>query len=226
MTKRMHMLLGILLLMVFSFSALAATETPGKLVFFIQQDIRPEVDPLFFNAGMQYLFKNLDPKTQVQVYYSQINQYELVMEGQAGTLTWPPAKVQMGTENPSTTPYKNLYSYLKKNKVADQTVIFISNGTSKDMFQFVDTEGFMQGDETFTPNSYQPAQTLKNYCKKNNVHLIGIYVRNTTVRSEDFRDISFTTFRYVVEESGGKAYYGFSTFKGLFQNLISEGALF
>lgn len=48
---------------------------------------------------------------------------------------------------------------------------------------------------------------------------------NSTDRREQQRPVSFDRFRYAVEESSGKAFYDFGSFRGLFRKLVKDGLL-
>lgn len=52
-----------------------------------------------------------------------------------------------------------------------------------------------------------------------------VYLGNSTGRREHLRPASFDRFRYAVEESGGKAFYGFGSYRGLFRKLVKDGLL-
>ncbi|MBN2432521.1 MAG: hypothetical protein JXQ27_13675 [Acidobacteria bacterium] len=185
-----------------------------SLIFFVQQDLRPEVTKLGFDEGFQDFLGRLDPGRPIEFYFYMHENVKQVHAGPAGELPWPPLE-SFAVPVPSTTPYKNLLRFLRDNEIRNRPVIFISNGVSQDMLQLVDTVGFLRGADTFSPTRYQPIEDLRRYCKKNSVKLIGIYVPVRSRYPGVMDEIPLNAFRYVVETSGGKSYYNFNTFTGV-----------
>jgi|GEM_PF-1048103 len=186
------------------------------LIFFVQQDLRPEVTKLGFDEGIQHFLGRLDPERPIEFYFYMHENVKQVYAGPAGEMTWPPLE-SFAVPVPSTTPYKNLLRFLRDNEIRNRPVIFISNGVSQDMLQLVDTVGFLRGADTFSPTRYQPIEDLRRYCKKNDVKLIGLYVPVRSRYPGQLDEIPLNAFRYMVETSGGKAYYNYNTFTGVLQ---------
>jgi hypothetical protein len=201
------------------------TSTP-ELWFFIQQDVRQAMDQLRFTEGFQKLLAGLPPDTGIRVYLFRGNDYNLVWQGAAGRAAWPMPGLEFSLANPSTTPYKNLLRLLNTEQVRDRKLVFISNGISQDMLMREDPEnGFIRVQETFAPSRYPPLDQVVKYCRSHNVTLYGFFVGwNPPARGEN-SDVSFSMFRYVVEESKGKSYYNYNTFIGVFETLLKEGTL-
>jgi hypothetical protein len=209
------------LTLISGFNALAQTGPGGQtesLLFFVQQDIEPEVTRLGFNEGFGEFLGRLDPGRQIEFYFYMQNNFKQIYEGKAGTMQWP-ADASFAVPVPSTTPYKNLLRFLRENDMRGRTVIFVSNGVSQDMLQLVDTEGLLRGADTFSPSRYQPIEDLRQYCKKNDIRIIGLYVPIRNRFSGVMDNIPLNAFRYAVETSGGKAYFNFNTFTGVFRAL-------
>jgi hypothetical protein len=209
------------LMLAVGFFAFAQTGPSGKaepLVFFVQQDLEPEVTRLGFDAGFQELLGRLDPGREISFYFYIQNRFKLVYEGEAAGMKWP-AEESFAVPVPSTTPYKNLLRFLQENGMKGRTVIFVSNGVSQDMLQLVDTQGLLRGADTFSPSRYQPIENLRKYCKKNDIRILGLYVPVRSRFPGQVDRIPLDSFRYTVETSGGKAYYNFNTFTGVFRAL-------
>lgn len=207
----------------------AAAQPPvpnSELWFFIQQDTRQAMDQLRFTEGFQNLLAGLPPDTAVRVYLFRGTDYDLVWQGTAGRTAWPMPGLEFSLANPSTTPYKNLLRLLETEKVQNQKIVFISNGISQDMLMREDPgNGFIRVQETFAPSRYPPLDQVVKYCRSHNVALYGFFVGwNPPARGEN-SDVSFSMFRYVVEESKGKSYYNYNTFIGVFETLLKEGTL-
>lgn len=207
---------------------LAAAETPtakSELWFFIQQDARQAMDQLRFTEGFQKLLAGLPPDTAIRVYLFRGTGYNLIWQGAAGRAAWPMPGLEFTLPLSSTTPYKDLLRLLESEKAQDQRIVFISNGVSQDMLMREDTEGFLRGPETFAPSRYPPLDQVVGYCRKNNVTLFGFFVGLVPPARGDLKDISFSMFRYVVEESKGKSFYNYNTFLGVFDTVLKEGTL-
>ena len=198
----------------------------SELWFFIQQDTRQAMDQLRFTEGFQKLLAGLPPDTGIRVYLFRGTEYQLLWTGAAGQAAWPMPGLEFSLANPSTTPYKDLLRLLEVEKVQDRKIVFISNGISQDMLMREDPEnGFLRVQETFAPSRYPPLDQVVKYCRSHNVTLYGFFVGwNPPARGEN-SDVSFSMFRYVVEESKGKSYYNYNTFIGVFDTLLKEGTL-
>ncbi len=208
---------------------LAAAGTPAaksELWFFIQQDARQAMDQLRFTEGFQKLLAGLPPETAVRVYLFRGTGYNLIWQGAAGRAAWPMPGLEFSLANPSTTPYKNLLRLLNTENVQDKRIVFISNGISQDMLIREDDENtFLKMPDTFAPSRYPPLDKVVKYCRTHNVTLYGFFVGLKPPARGDLSDISFSMFRYVVEESKGKSYYNYNTFIGVFDTLLKEGTL-
>jgi len=222
MKKYFVAVLVAILLVPLCFASKVPAGDQEKILLFVQKDLLPAVNQLGFDKGYRFFLDNLKGEHYVKFYFFIQNDYQMVQDGMANTCNWPLEQVTFGLPIPSTTPYKNLLRFLKENQLRKQTVFFVSNGSSQDMLQLVDTEGFLQGPDTFTPTSYQPAKELKKYCRKNQIRLIGLLVPTTRRSPRGNEQIYLTTFRYVVEESGGIAYYNFNTFTGVFTAILKK----
>jgi hypothetical protein len=207
----------------------AAAQPPApnsELWFLIQQDTRQAMDQLRFTEGLQKLLAGLPPDTGIRVYLFRGNDYTLVWQGAAGRAVWPMPGLEFSLANPSTTPYKNLLRLLNTEAVQDRRIVFVSNGISQDMLIRNDDENtFLKMPDTFTPSRYPPLDQVVKYCRTHNVTLYGFFVGLKPPARGDLSDISFSMFRYVVEESKGKSYYNYNTFIGVFETLLKEGTL-
>jgi len=205
--------------------------TDEELLLFIQRDIRPSVDRLSFHEGLRHFLAGLPAAMPVKVYLTANEQYRLAAEGPAGQLDLTGA-VEFTLASTSTTPYKNLLNFLRDNKVRDRTVIFVSTGVSQDMYQLIDSTGFLPGETTFAPSTYYPLPRIIDYCKKNGVQLLGLFnpppPSNQPVTGSQAtlqpNQLTLSAFRYVVEDSGGKAYYNFISYQALFESILRTGA--
>jgi hypothetical protein len=208
--------------------AAAPPEPAAKpdLWFFIQQDARQAMDQLRFAEGFQKLLAGLPPDTSVRVYLFRGNDYNLIWQGAAGRAVWPMPGLEFSLANPSTTPYKNLLRLLNTEQAQDRKIVFISNGVSQDMLIRDDTQNtFLKIPETFAPSRYPPLDQVVKYCRTHRVTLYGFFVGLYPPARGELKDISFSMFRYVVEESKGKSYYNYNTFLGVFETLLKEGTL-
>lgn len=204
----------------------AQTDT-RPLVFFIQQDIRPDADRLLLNDGMRELMGRLPADLPVQIYLTTRNEYTRIHEGPAGQLVWPPAGFTLTVTSPATTPYRNLLSFLSGAGFAGHTVVFITNGRSEDLFSLVDTEGFIQGADSFSPSRYPPLRELVGHCKEHRIRLVGLLVTSDAsprLQPGLLRVVN-DAFNYGINGSGGWAYSNFSTFTSVFNSLIKKGRL-
>ena len=207
------------------------TAPDEELLLFVQRDIRPSVDRLNFHEGLRHFLAGLPAATPVKIYLTANEQYSLVAEGPAGQLDWPGA-VEFTLGFPSTTPYKNLLKFLQTSQVRDRTIIFVSTGVSQDMYQLIDSTGFLPGETTFAPSTYYPLPRIIDYCKKNGVRLLGLFNppppsnQPSTASQATLQpsQLTLSAFRYVVEDSGGKAYYNFISYQALFENILRTGA--
>jgi hypothetical protein len=210
-------------------ASLAAAEPPApdsELWFFIQQDTRQAMDQLRFMEGLQKLLAGLPPDTAVRVYLFRGTDYNLIWQGAAGRAAWPMPGLEFTLPLSSTTPYKDLLRLLRTEKVQDRKLVFISNGISQDMLMREDTEDvFLRLPETFAPSRYPPLDEVVKYCRTHHVTLFGFFVGLNPPARGELKDISFSMFRYVVEESKGKSYYNYNTFIGVFETLLKEGTL-
>jgi len=207
-------------------SALAETEKEaGKLVFLVQYDM-PTADTFNFDEGFPWLMKELSPECMVELNYFFKEMIRQAKMAKAGEFPWPVVNPNFLPANPSTVPYKNLLQYLEGNSIKDTTVMFISNGVSEELRRTLDSGAFGRGKTTFNPQRYAPLPKIIDYCKANNVKLYGFYVpaqRGATRVLQN--DIFLEAFRYVVNQSGGKAFYNFSSFEGVFKALLKEETL-
>ncbi|HOT00003.1 MAG TPA: hypothetical protein PLY66_03260 [Acidobacteriota bacterium] len=223
-----HVPLLCLLLMVAVAGPAPRTQNDTRpLVFFIQQDIRPDADRLLLNDGMQELMGRLPADLPVRIYLTTRNEYTRIHAGPAGQLVWPPTGFTLTVTSPATTPYRNLLSFLASEELAGHTVVFITNGRSEDLFRLVDTEGFIQGADSFSPSRYPPLHELVRHCKEHRIRLVGLLV--TTGASPrlqpDLLRVVNDAFNYGVNGSGGWAYSNFSTFTSVFNSLLKKGRL-
>ncbi|NLI46134.1 MAG: hypothetical protein GX414_03420 [Acidobacteria bacterium] len=223
-----HVPLLCLLLMVAVAGPAPRTQNDTRpLVFFIQQDIRPDADRLLLNDGMQELMGRLPADLPVRIYLTTRNEYTRIHAGPAGQLVWPPTGFTLTVTSPATTPYRNLLSFLASEELAGHTVVFITNGRSADLFSLVDTEGFIQGADSFSPSRYPPLHELVRHCKEHRISLVGLLV--TTGASPrlqpDLLRVVNDAFNYGVNGSGGWAYSNFSTFTSVFNSLLKKGRL-
>lgn len=193
----------------------------GKTVFFIQQDIRQNINYIEYYDGMGKAVKSLPPDGPLEVYVSQINGYTKAYSGEAGKFADLPKAVPFHLTNPATTPFKNLLKFLKENKVENQGVVFVTNGVSQDMFMLMDNSD-MPGMMAFTPDKYPPIPELVTYCKKNGVKLTGVFVKDPRSPSRGLQDLAFSAFLYVVNSSGGQAYYNYTSFTGVFDAIFKK----
>jgi hypothetical protein len=196
-----------------------------KLVFMVQYDM-PTAESFNFTEGYPWLMKNLAPECMVELNYFFKDMIRQAKTAKAGEFPWPVVNPNFLPANPSTVPYKNLLKYLEENSIKDTTVMFVSNGVSEELRRTLDSGAFGRGRTTFNPQRYAPLPKIINYCKANNVKLYGFYVpaqRGAMRVVQD--DIFLEAFRYVVNQSGGKAYYNFSSFEGVFGAVLKEEKL-
>ena len=208
--------------------ALAASQAPAAapgIWFFIQQDAHQAMEQLQFDKGFQQLLAGLPPDMPIRIYYFVSTRYDLLWEGNAGQASWPIPGSEFSVRTPSTTPYKDLLRLLEAEKVENRKIVFITNGISEDMLMQEDTEGLIGGAFTFTPSRYPTLDEVVNYCRAHHVPLYGFFVGWTPPARGDLRDISFSMFRYVVEESKGKSFYNYNSFPGVFETVLREGLL-
>jgi len=105
---------------------------------------------------------------------------------------------------------------------------------------------FILDQRDFNPEKYEPLKTLKRYCRDKNVKIVGLFVREY-VEKDLFEDdqrtgssfftgdmryihsnradrtlvvdsIGLTAITWITEQTGGKAYYDFGSFKSLFKS--------
>lgn len=202
-------------------AGLPAPDPGGELLVFVQRDIRPSADRLNFNDGFRHFLAGLPPDTPVKIFLTISQQNSKVAEGPAGQVEWP-ADVEFALASSATTPYKNLLEFLEAGQVHDQTVIFVSSGASQDMYQLLDEGGFLPAESTFAPSTYAPMPRIIDYCKKNNVRLVGLF--NPVFPASRLDGVTLSAFRYVVEDSGGKAYYDFTSYTGVFGSILRTGS--
>ena len=197
-------LLPLLLALAAAAGPAARAQTDSRpLVFFIQQDIRPDADRLLLNDGMRELMGRLPAELPVQIYLTTRNEYTRIHEGPAGQLAWPPAGFALTVTSPATTPYRNLLSFLAGEGLAGHTVVFITNGRSENLFRLVDTEGFIQGADSFAPSRYQPLRDLVKHCKEHQIRLVGLLVSATGPRLQpDLLRVVNDAFNYGINENG------------------------
>jgi hypothetical protein len=208
-------------------AAVMAETAPAekKIVFMVQYDM-PTAESFNFNDGFPWLMKNLSPECVVELNYFFKEMIRKAREAKAGEFPWPVVNPNFVPANPSTVPYKNLLKYLEENSIKDTTVMFVSNGVSQELRRTLDSGAFGRGRTTFNPQRYTPLPKIISYCKSNNVRLLGFYVpaqRGATRVTQN--DIFLEAFRYVVNQSGGKAFYNFSSFEGVFSSLLKEEKL-
>ncbi|MBN2432312.1 MAG: hypothetical protein JXQ27_12620 [Acidobacteria bacterium] len=221
-------LLPVLILFLALLAGRAAAETekvPGKLVFMVQYDM-PTADAFNFDEGFPWLMKELPPECMVELTYFFKDMIRQAKSATAGEFPWPVVNPSFLPANPSTVPYKNLLKFLEENSIQDTTVMFVSNGVSEELRRTLDSGAFGRGQTAFNPQRYSPLSKIIDYCKSNNVRLLGFYIpaqRGATRVTQN--DIFLEAFRYVVNQSGGKAFYNFSSFEGVFKAVLKEETL-
>lgn len=197
--------------------SLAAEPTAKPFIFFVQQDMRPGVDDYGFEKGFAGLVKNL-PADRDVVFVSFVNtDYKEEYAGKAGKLDGIPESFKFRATSTATNPYKTLAKYLKDKGIRETTVYVIGNGVSQDLLQMSDT-GSPMDNFAFVPDRYPPLPELVDFCKKNEIRLVGFFVQK---RPAGVRTPSFTLFRdaflYLMDNTKGEGYWNFTSFEGIFQ---------
>lgn len=225
---------------------------PGQeVLMLIQQDLEPQIDHLDFNEGLSAFLRDLPATMPVRIYAFRGDRIFRLLMGPAGSLKWPPHGFEFSSPSPNPTPYQDLLFFLQKLKVENQRVFFLTNGHSKQLDAYVSREGFLQGASVYTPEAYPVLPRLAKFCRAKKIHLVGIYssgyipmrgrdsiafddaseesepitqetLRAGTAASDDDVHINFSSFRYVVETSGGVAFFNFTSYRSLFKRLIKE----
>jgi len=226
MKKVLSVILAVLMLSGMCVSSDDKPPTDEKKIVFIVQYDMPNAERMEFNKGYNVMLKKLPPDSHVEFFFFIKDMVKKVQEGKPGDLTWPVIKPYFVVANTSTTPYKNLLHYMKEAAIQNQTVVFISTGISPDLRLKIDKGGFGRGKTVFLPQLYEPLNHIKDYCKMNNIYLIGLYVPGYRGPRVNRKDLFLDAFRYMVNQSGGKAYYNFNTFEGIFKKLAEKNLLF
>ena len=224
-----HRILIATLFTLISGALMPAAEPPAidnELWFFIQQDTQQAMARLQFQEGFEKLLAGLPAGTPVRVILFRGTDYNVLWSGAAETAPRPMPGLVFGVANAATTPYKNLLRLLRTESVKNRTIVFISNGVSQDMLILKDDSGFFRMEaNSFTPNRYPPLDQVVRYCRDNEIRLLGFFVGLNPPARGDLSDISFSMFRYVVEEAKGKSFYNYNSFPGVFDTVLKQGLL-
>lgn len=242
----------------------------GRLFFVLQQDLSPAIDRYGFDNGFKHLLKHLPGHILVEVSGFSLNNVYPVLYGPAGELAWPPERYEFTAGNDNTDPFKDLLAILVHRRITRKTVYLISNCRSMKMIRDMKLEGFFDhkivsvkssvisgyekpyilDQRDFDPSKYEPIARLGQYCKANEVRIVGMfiqskprhdlfvddertgssfftgdmrYIQNDQMsRSLAMDSIGLTSLSWLAQSTGGDIYQDFTTFKGLFDTLLLD----
>ncbi|MBP7864464.1 MAG: hypothetical protein KA419_00830 [Acidobacteria bacterium] len=206
----------------------APSPAPGRpLVFFVQKDIRPTIDNFDFEDGFTFLMKSLPADRQV-VFVSLLNNiYTEEYSGAASSLSWPPGGFYFEAPSAATTPYMNIYRYLRDHSIQDTTVFLVSNGVSQDLIQY--ESSYANDRYSFLPDRFPTVSILVDYCKTFRVRIVGFLVwkslnilNKVSGDEKDDDSVFRDSLVYVTKATRGEIYWNFSTFKGVFKSAMKK----
>lgn len=222
------------LLLACALTLAAASATPEPvpapnrpLVFFVQKDVRPTIDNFDFEEGFTFLMKSLPADRQV-VFVSLLNNlYTEEYSGAASSLSWPPGGFCFEAPSAATTPYMNIYRYLRDHSIQDTTVFLVGNGVSQDLIQY--ESSYTSDRYSFLPDRFPTVSILVDYCKTFRVRIVGFLVwksmnilNKVSGDEKDEDSIYRDSFVYVTKATKGETYWNFSTFKGVFRSALKK----
>jgi hypothetical protein len=183
------------------------------LIFMVQQDLNPPINPLKIGRGLEWLLGKLPPMQPVALYLFRLDHAELVLNGPAVEIKGRVKDMQFTSQSENSLPLEITLAFLTAQKLRDQTVFLVTNGHSQAMLQQMHLEGMSDWGHSsirnpgnnepsaimklrdFEPTKYQPLMDLRRYCQANKVRLTTFFVAETPVRTQR------------IEEPGQEGYF-------------------
>lgn len=208
--------------------AAEAPTSPSPVVVVLQQDLLPRFDTAEFHRGFQELLSALPPDRSVSIYTFDGPSIRLLITARAGNIVWPvPGFSFTSPSSGDVCPYRSLLALIKEKEFQNQRVLWI-------------TDGYSDHFHNDNISEFQPLLDLTAECRSRKIKITGIFTagnpprenipvfdRSNTgpSRKTFWLSKSFDCSRTATEKSGGKFYYGFSSYRSLFRRLVQKGEL-